>query len=257
MTATDAPLLLLHGVMMSETVWDEVIPALGDRREVIAMTAMGHRGGPPATRHPTRVEDLIDDVERRLDDLAVPRAHIAGNSLGGWMSIELARRGRAVTVCAISPAGFWDTGAASNHDATARLRREVALARVGRHLAAPAMRVPLLRRTLLRNIADHGDRITAAQATKIVGDLTACAVSTDLLSTRAQIAPLRALPCPITVAWAEHDRIFPPSVNGVIARLRLPDARFVVLSGVGHVPMIDDPALVAATILESIERADS
>ncbi len=253
MTPTDTPLLLLHGVMMSEAVWDRVIPRLGEGREVIPMTAMGHRGGPAALDRPALVSHLVDDVERRLDALGQARVHIAGNSLGGWMAIELARRGRAASVCAISPAGFWDAGAASNSDATATLRREVTLARIGGVLAAPAMRVPPLRRVLLRNIAEHGDRIGAAEAAKIAADVIACTVSADLLSTSEQIVPMRTLPCPITLAWAGSDRVFPPSVNGVIARLRLPDARFLLLDGVGHVPMIDDPALVAATILDTLE----
>ena len=94
---TDTPLLLLHGVMMSETVWDRVIPRLGDGLEVIPMTAMGHRGGPAARDRPALVEHLVDDVERRLDALGQARVHIAGNSLGGWMAIELARRGRAAS----------------------------------------------------------------------------------------------------------------------------------------------------------------
>ncbi|MFD8100013.1 alpha/beta fold hydrolase, partial [Nocardia fluminea] len=64
-----------------------------------------------------------------------------------------------------------------------------------------------------------------------------------------QIASVPELPCPITLAWSEKDAILPPSVNGRIAQERFPRARFEILRGVGHVPMIDDPQLVAATIL--------
>lgn len=55
----------------------------------------------------------------------------------------------------------------------------------------------------------------------------------------------------MTLAWSQRDRVFPVAVNGAIARQRLPQAKFVVLPDVGHVPMIDDPALVARTIGES------
>ena len=49
----------------------------------------------------------MDDLERLLDELGLAKAHLAGNSLGGWAALELARRGRALTVCALSPAGAW------------------------------------------------------------------------------------------------------------------------------------------------------
>ena len=40
-------------------------------------------------------------------------------------------------------------------------------------------------------------------------------------------------------------------MNGARARELVPGARFIVLDDVGHVPMLDDPELVARTILES------
>ena len=54
---------------------------------------------------------------------------------------------------------------------------------------------------------------------------------------------------PITIAWGTHDRLLPAGQAGV-ARQRLPQARFVLLPGCGHVPMTDDPALVARVLLE-------
>lgn len=82
-------------------------------------------------------------------------------------------------------------------------------------------------------------------------------MTVDLLGTREHLEPLDPLPCPITVAWGQHDRIFPVDVNGAIARDRIPQAAFTVLTGVGHVPMIDDPALVADTIIGTIGAARS
>jgi pimeloyl-ACP methyl ester carboxylesterase len=63
------------------------------------------------------------------------------------------------------------------------------------------------------------------------------------------------LPLPITLAWSGADAIVPVELNGAVARARLPDARFVVLDGLGHVPMIDDPERVARTILDTVARA--
>ena len=95
--------MLLHALGMSARVWDDVRPLLEPHHEVIALTALGHRGGAKPVHRPARVGDMVDDAERSLDELGLERPHIAGNSIGGWMAIELARRGRARTACALSP----------------------------------------------------------------------------------------------------------------------------------------------------------
>ena len=103
------PLVLFHGILCSERVWRNVVPLLAEDFDVVALNALGHRGGPAAgDSRPATIEALTDAAERQLDELGIEQAHLAGNSLGGWMALELARRGRARSVCALSPAGFWD-----------------------------------------------------------------------------------------------------------------------------------------------------
>jgi pimeloyl-ACP methyl ester carboxylesterase len=244
------PLVLLHGVTMSARAWDSVVPLLTGHHEVVALTALGHRGGRPA-RRPARVADLVDGAERMLDDLGWERPHLAGNSLGGWMAIELARRGRAASVCALSPAGFWDAATAGQTNAARKLHREARITRLTRPLLPTLFKAGIVRRLGMRDIARRADRLTPAQALEAANDLIGCAVTADVLGSREEIAPIDPLPCPVTLAWAEHDAILPVAVNGAIARKRLPQARFTVLPGVGHVPMIDNPALVAQVIRAS------
>jgi pimeloyl-ACP methyl ester carboxylesterase len=89
-----------------------------------------------------------------------------------------------------------------------------------------------------------------AQALELVKDVVACAVTNEVLSTdEEQVAPLDPAPCPITLAWSEKDSLFPVATYGQVARERLPQATFKLLPDVNHVPMIDDPDLVARTIL--------
>jgi pimeloyl-ACP methyl ester carboxylesterase len=113
------------------------------------------------------------------------------------------------------------------------------------------MRSALVRRLVLRDVAGHGDRLTAARTLEATRDLLGCVIAEDILSTDEEIEPLDPLPCPITVAWAGDDKMMPLEVNAPVARRRLPQARFEVLDGVGHVPMIDDPENVARIILRS------
>jgi len=235
---------------MSAAAWDEVVPLLVDRFELIVPTAAGHRGGPALTG-PATFTGLVDDAERLLDARGLDAVHVAGNSLGGWMGIELARRGRARSVCALSPAGFWTPGSPDWARPTARIRRVGVLARATAPAAPLIMRSAALRRFGLRDVAVHGDRLTPEQALGSTRDLLACTAARELLRTGESVAPLDPLPCPVTLAWSERDLIFPPHVHGRTARERLPGARYVVLPGVGHVPMVDDPELTARTIREA------
>jgi pimeloyl-ACP methyl ester carboxylesterase len=110
-----------------------------------------------------------------------------------------------------------------------------------------------MRRLALRsiNVAWRADRVAPARAVEAVEDTVACTVTVDEVFSTAdgQIAPLDPLPCPITLAWSEKDSLLPIATYGKIARERLPQATFEVLPNVGHVPMFDDPDLVARTII--------
>jgi pimeloyl-ACP methyl ester carboxylesterase len=252
MTSGRAALVLLHGVTMSAGAWRDVVPLLDSQFDVHVPTAAGHRNGPAALRRPATINDTVDAAERYLDEHGLDRPYIAGNSMGGWMAIELARRGRASSVCALSPAGFWTLGHDSHSSSTARVRRTVTLSRIPRMVSSVALESAIVRRISFGDIACRGNHLTRAQAIEMIDDVRGCDVAADLLGTPELIAPLDPLPCPVTLAWSQCDKIFPVTVNGAIARERIPKAEFVVLPDVGHVPMVDDPHLVATTIRRSI-----
>jgi pimeloyl-ACP methyl ester carboxylesterase len=243
-----SPLLLLHGVTGSARMWERVIPLLAPHHEVLAPTALGHFGGPIAERGPVRIRDVVDDAERCLDRLGFERAHLAGNSMGGWVALELARRGRARSVCALSPAGAWEAEDRSKASRKLLLARN--RSRDSMFLLPLLTRSALFRRWALRDSALHGDQVSRAELLGLVSDMLGCAAADDLLQTHEALSPL-APDCPVTLAWSGEDRIFPVEINGAKARALVPSARFMVLPNVGHVPMLDDPQLVARTILES------
>lgn len=249
------PLLLLHGVTMSASAWDEVAPLLADDFDLIVPTAAGHRGGSALVGAAT-IAQLVDVTEKLLDERELSTVHIAGNSMGGWMAIELARRGRARSVCALSPAGFWDRGTDDELAATNTLIHAKRLAELTKPVASAVVRLPVARKLMLRDIAEHGDRLRPAQALAIIEDLVDCPAATGLFTTPESVAPMEGLPCPITLAWSEKDRLFPPAVNGAIAQQRIPGARYFVIPGVGHVPMIDDPNKCAEVIRAAIKTVE-
>src|SRR5918911_149122 len=86
--------------------WGAVLPALERRHEVLAPTLAGHAGGPAFGAELTDAT-LADHVERAMDAAGFETAHIAGNSLGGYLALRLAPRGRARSVVALAPARRW------------------------------------------------------------------------------------------------------------------------------------------------------
>ncbi len=253
MTSDKSPLVLMHGILMSGGAWQDVVPLLSDHHEVHTPSTAGHRGGPPLRQSPATVSYLVDEMERYLDEHGLARPHVAGLSLGGWMAIELARRGRAASVCALAPGGFWSRGDRAQSQGKRKVHQLLAMGRLAERMrpaTALALKSGPLRRFGFRDAACHADRFSAAQCLEAIDDIVGATINVDdIVGTREHVAPLDPLPCPVTIAWAENDRLIAQPLSGNIARERLPEATFTTLPGVGHDPMIDDPALVARTIL--------
>src|SRR5438034_3071201 len=98
------PLLLIHGFSATWHAWAPIAAALSSDFDVLAPTLPGHSGGAPLDP-PKTIAGLSDRVEALLDEVGWPEPHVAGFSLGGWLALELAKRGRARSVTAIAPAG--------------------------------------------------------------------------------------------------------------------------------------------------------
>jgi pimeloyl-ACP methyl ester carboxylesterase len=94
-----SPLLCLHGFIDTWRTWELILPALERHHDVLAPTLAGHAGGPPIEGEISDAT-LADSVERAMDEAGFETAHIVGNSLGGYVALQLAARGRAQTVVA-------------------------------------------------------------------------------------------------------------------------------------------------------------
>jgi pimeloyl-ACP methyl ester carboxylesterase len=253
------PLVLIHGFSGTRHHWQPILDPLEDSHDVLAVTLAGHVGGaeiPSGTI--VSLDALIGQVERDMDEAGLQTAHLVGNSLGGWISLELARRGRARSVVALSPAGGWEQGTRTE----ARLRRlftrnHKMSTRVLPHLGLFVAR-PRLRRAFLAQAMARGDRLSASAAAQFVRDSAACPVYFDLMDAILRDGPPRTLegiPCPVLLAWGTKDRILPAGRYSQRLRDLMPAAEWVELPKLGHIPMADDPELVARTIVQFAARA--
>ena len=253
------PLVLLHGVGGTWRVWRPVLPLLERCHAVFAPTLPGHCGAERlAPGVVPSVQALADGVVEQLDRAGIDRAHIAGNSLGGWIALELARRGRARSVVLFGPAGAWRSKARMTAVATGMRLSFVLLARQAGCAEAIARR-PWARRLLLATQVEHPDRVDPAEFAASIRAMKDSPVVAPLLRVITK-HPLEHLPedpaRPIRVVWAERDRIIPFEHNGLPLLERVPGAELVRLSGVGHIPMSDDPEQVARLILEATDAVD-
>jgi pimeloyl-ACP methyl ester carboxylesterase len=252
-----SPLVLLHGLTGSWRIWRPTLALLTPRHDVFVPTVAGHNGG-PLLQDAVTVDAMADALEQTFDDAGIGTAHLAGNSLGGWLALELARRGRACSVTALSPAGGWATRRDFRRVTRMFLIADRFAPRLAAHLGW-AIRRPRARRLLLRQVMERGDRIPVRDAVELFDDHAKCTIVEELLATlhfdggfRAQMAHVKV---PIRIAWGDRDRTIPFERYGRPLLTALPQAEHVVLAGVGHVPMYDDPALVADTILQTTAAA--
>jgi pimeloyl-ACP methyl ester carboxylesterase len=241
------PLVLLHGIGHHWRAWQPVLDKLATAHDVIAVDLPGFGRSPmPGTTLPHDMPRLVAGIAGFCARLGLERPHVAGNSLGGAIALELAATGQAASATALSPAGFCTPG---------QLRWAVNVLRFHRYAAylpEPVMRrmlkVELLRAMSFGMLLARPRRISAEAA---------LADSLALRNARAFEAVARhglrytfqgAPTVPVTVAWGTRDRILPYR-QAALARQALPQARHVDLDGCGHVPMHDDPDLVATVIL--------
>jgi pimeloyl-ACP methyl ester carboxylesterase len=256
------PLVLVHGFTATRRCWHPVIADLVPRFDVIAPTLHGHDGGPPPPDGPAHsIAEAADHFEALLDDLGVASAHFAGNSMGGAISLEMAKRGRARSVVAISPGGGWEAHDTAEAERIIRwFARNQKLARATVRHTPRLMRRPGMRRLALRDVMTRGDQVPPDEAVALARSSIRCAVVEDVFATvrsgTARVVDLDRIDCPVLIAWGEKDRILPMARHAGRFRREIPGAEFRVLHGVGHTPMWDAPGVVASLIADFAMAAE-
>jgi pimeloyl-ACP methyl ester carboxylesterase len=247
------PLLLIHGIGHTWRAWRPLLPRLEQRFDVLAvdLPGFGHSEPFPPGVDSTP-EALADAVEDELVRAGFERAHLAGNSLGGWIALELARRGRARTVTAISPAGL-QHGREKNWGAGV-LRTMRWLAR--KPLPAAALGNPVTRALLAGPTHAKGwrkDPGWLAEETELFANCPGFEATLPH-TFHAQPRGLTTLDVPVLILWGTLDVVLIPRQGRRFERL-IPGAELRYVRGIGHTPMSDAPELLAEAIAQSAARA--
>jgi pimeloyl-ACP methyl ester carboxylesterase len=245
-------LVLLHGVGHHWQAWSPAIDRLTASFDVIACDSPGFgRSAPlPSSIRPT-IPAYAESFAEFFKELDIVRPHVAGNSMGGAIALELARRGEVASATAFSPAGFWSPAE--------RRFCQLSLGVLGRlpQPVRPAVRAVAATRAgraaLFKQTFGWPTRMPATEAVATLDDGWAAPAFADALAAFddydfARADELRGTP--VTIAWGRHDRLLIFARQAPRARERLPWARHVTLRA-GHVPFFDDPAGVVETIRTS------
>jgi pimeloyl-ACP methyl ester carboxylesterase len=244
------PMVLIHGIGSNCHIWDPVMPALAERFDVIALDVPGFGDSEPLPdgEEPS-IPALAGAIERELARLGVRRPHLVGNSMGGWISLELARRGVARTVVALSPAGA--------HTPSEARRENLSLfsTRVGAKVGAPLGRAPFVlppvRSLLLRQMFGRPRNVTpeaAAAATRSYADSESFNATRRWMRSHGPEG-LDEISCPVLIAWGTRDRLL-TAKQGPRWIAEIPGSRLRLMPGLGHAPQSDDPELVSSVILD-------
>jgi pimeloyl-ACP methyl ester carboxylesterase len=225
--------------------------------DVLAPTLLGHAGGPPLAGDPSDVA-IVDSVEQAMDAAGFDSAHLVGNSLGGYLALHLAARGRAESVVALAPAGGWSRGDESSWQT---LGLFVEMQEVLRRTAPYADRILATeegRRRATRLITSNFEHIPVELLAHQMCGAALCdaAPLIDYAEGRAWNLDAERISCPVRIVWGTADEVLPwPSSAERYRHEWLPHADWIELDGVGHCPQLDVPCETAALILDFTSRA--
>jgi len=231
-------LVLLHALGADRHIWAPVVERLRDKRELVTIDLPGFGESPPLEQTPTP-RALAGAVAELLPAIEVGRPHLVGNSLGGWVALELGLTGVARSATAIAPAGLWPQPLMPKPGVAQTLASRL-LPLVGPVAASAAGR-----RLLLTNAIAHPDRVPAQDAAHLIRAYAQAPgfVAANNAMRAGRFEGLERIRCPLTLVWPDHDKLIkrPPW---------LPDnVHSVVLEDAGHMPMWDAPDEVAGILL--------
>jgi pimeloyl-ACP methyl ester carboxylesterase len=231
-------LVLLHPLGADRHVWAPIVERLRDRRELVTVDLPGFGESPPLERTPTP-HALAGAVAELLESIEVSRPHLVGNSLGGWVALELGLSGVARTTTAIAPAGLWPQPLMPKPGVAHFLANRLL------PLVGPMATSAAGRRLLLRNAVAHPGRVPpedAAQLVRAYAQAPGFVAANNAMRAR-RFEGLERIRCPLTLVWPDRDKLvnrppwFPDNVHNV------------VLEDAGHMPMWDAPEEVVEILL--------
>ena len=248
-TGSGEPLVLLHGMGSSSNSWKIIRPTLQEKFQVITFDLPGHGNtafDPDQPMDPYSLALLIKD---QLDELGIERAHFAGNSLGGWIALEIAAAfpERSKSVIGLAPAGLWlvPTTHRSILGASSRF-----MAQYTYKYADQLMKQEWARKLGFVEVSPRWRELpheTIVDAVVAYGSSEGYFPAWDGMLKRRFDKPISS-EIPVTIIFGDTDKTLPAQTSQE-RTLAPAHARWVTLSQSGHAPMWDSPQECIAEII--------
>jgi len=243
------PYVLIHGIGSRAEVWAPVIPALADQFEVIALDLPGFGRSPAQIQRPT-IDRQADVLAAWLREEGLKGCHVGGNSMGGAIALELARRGAVRSAVAIAPAGFWTPQERRwCQDSLSRAKAQIGLLRP----VLPAVVATAAGRTAFGwQVLGRPWAVPPAELVGTADALLGAEAFDEALAlfdeyTFHDAEELDGVP--VMVVWGSRDRLLLARRQAARARRVLPGARHEWIEGAGHLPMWDEPDATASLLV--------
>jgi pimeloyl-ACP methyl ester carboxylesterase len=249
-----SPLLLVHGLGAGWRSWAPILDELAERREVIAVDLPGF-GETPSLAGEVSIATLTDAVADFIREQGLEGVSTVGQSMGGRMVLELARRGVGGDTVALDPGGFWSDRELVVFGAT--LRPSIALVRALRGVLPALLGSPVGRTVLLAQLSARPwglSREIVLPDVRGLADSPATGAAMNALTKgpKQQGAAAGKVPGRVTIGWGRRDLVTLPRQAARATEL-FPDAVLHWFERCGHFPQWDVPHETVRLILDSTD----
>jgi pimeloyl-ACP methyl ester carboxylesterase len=246
--------LFLHGIGGARSNWLDQLRAVGGVMRAAALDLRGYGDSTLGPRQST-VDDYCADILRVAEKLGAKRLVLVGLSYGSWIATSFAMRHPAMLDALVLSGGCTGMSEAGPDEREAfRVSREVPL-NAGQ---TPADFAPAVVKVLASPNASEAIRqrlfdSMAAIPTATYRDALLC------FTNPLERFDFSRLTMPVLLMTGEHDRLAPPAeIRGVAGRIwdtaPLPDVRFEVIAGAGHVCNVEEPLAYNGPLLDLLGR---
>jgi len=250
-SGSGTPLILIHGMGSASTIWKGIAPALERLFEVITFDLPGHGKTPYDSGQAMDPASLADLVVANMDSLDIQKAHVVGNSLGGWVGLEIASRhpSRVLTFIGLAPAGLILTPYTKINPITAQSRQ---IAVFTHSIQKYLLRFMWAKRIGFASSSPKWRELPyeyALDAALAMGLSKGYFPAWNAMLYRRFDTPIDSS-IPLTVVFGDSDHTLPAS-TWQERTLVPPHTRWIVLPQCGHAPQWDCPEDVVRIICET------
>lgn len=249
------PLVLIHGLGSAATVFKPILAELSKNFRVISVDLPGHgqsRYSKSQAMDPASLGAAI--FETLNSEYGIEKFHVVGNSLGGWIALEMAasRPEQILSVTGLAPAGLWLVPAPGRLPSEARLYY---LAKTLKAFIKVALKSKKLREIGFKRVSPKWQELSYETCFDASIAMTNCRgyfPAWDGMIGRRFDAEISES-VQVTILFGDRDNTLPADVSQERS-LTPSHSMWLTIENCGHAPMWDHPDLVLKAVLETTSR---